>query len=72
MFITITVSLGTTRYTYSSDKKTEISLEGELATLHMMAYGMGETVGSGMAALIEAEQEAQRKIEAEAATTTEE
>jgi len=46
-------------------------LEGELATLHMMAYGIGETVGGGMTALIEAEQEAQRKAEAEAAAQPE-
>ena len=72
MFVTITIALTDTRFSYYAEKKTEITLEGELATLQVMSYGIGETVGSGMAALVTAEQDAQRKAETETVATNEE
>jgi hypothetical protein len=63
MFITITVSLGETRYAYHAEKKTEIVVEGELPTLYSMCYGLGEVVGSGAAKLIDSEIAARAKAE---------
>lgn len=72
MFLTISIAIKSSQYTYHTDRKAEIVFESDFDTLFAMSCWAGETVSEAMSKLIDAEQQAQRRLLAEAETAEEE
>ena len=68
MYLTITVTLSERRWDISSDK-TELVLDGDIAVLQSMTYGLGEAVASGAFKLMDDALAAQRKAAPDAPAT---